>query len=87
MAGRRLQRTETVAAPLALLSELRPARAALLQAHAHLRPAGETYGAVSIVVDAIHALAAHLGHPDHFLDPPHSTPAPRHRGADREPST
>ena len=65
-----------MAAPLALLSELRPARAALLQANAHLRPAGETYAAVSVVVDAIHALAAHLGHPDHFLDPQHSTPAP-----------
>ena len=51
MAGRRFQRSETVAEPLALLSDLRATRAMLLHTCATLRPAGATYLALAAVGD------------------------------------
>ena len=74
MVGRRSQRGETVYEPLKLLGELRPARAAIIRACADVRPASETYQALSDLLDAIDDLAKQLGHAGHFLAELHRTP-------------
>ena len=74
MTGRRSKRLETVSSPLTLLAEIRSARAALLRASGTVRIAGPTYLALGEAVDAMSALAAHLGHPEYFLEEMNRTP-------------
>ena len=72
--ARRNQRGETVYEPLKLLGEMRPARAAIVRACADVRPASETYHALSDLLDAMDKLAKQLGHAGHFLAELHRTP-------------
>ena len=72
MSGRRSGRLPALSSPLTLLDQVDPAHHAITRAMAEVQISGAHYAALARASEALHRLAADLGHPGRL-----ATAAPR----------